>query len=702
MQTRQTLLYLGVSLLLAIFVTDPVDAQGSRRGGARLEPQPGVITRVEWSEDGKSLLFTNMGQRYRFHLETAERENLGPHEAGDPAALDRRSRRFRGRQSGMTGTYVGRPTRGRQYTQVDSPNGRWEAHYQNWNVVLKEKETGETIAVTITGNETIHYGTASWVYGEELGQNRAMWWTPDSQKLLFYKFDDTGVEPFHLVKGWSKINTEHYPEYYPKAGAQNPAAELLMYDLASQEITRIDAGGGSEEYIYNIRTSPDGAVMMVNWTDRLQQHLKVMAIDLETGACRTIVEERQETWQTNSPRMRYLEDNHRFIWTTEKSGYSHFELRDLDGTLHNSITAGDFQSAGIQFVDEEKGEVGFLGYSSPKNPYYQQYHLTNLDGSNQRRVTTLEFHHSNFNLSPDRKWLAAQFEEVNTPPCTALYNSEGKVVALLAQADPSTAANLAEMFKFRSNDGRFDIYGILYKPKDFNPLNRYAVINALYGGPGSNEISARYVSTPRGETQRGYLVVKVNNRGTGSRGKEFLGAAYLRLGDIDIQDHADAVRFLRSRPYFDGDRVGIVGSSYGGYMSAMGILKHPDVYAAAVDRSGPTDWRHYDTIYTERYMSTPQLNPDGYNIGRAMNGEYIENFKKEGGKLLIMHGMLDDNVHPTNAFQLIDALDKANASYESRFFPNNGHGLGRGSSTTQWEFFDRILRPKEIGGSVVF
>ena len=214
------------------------------------------------------------------------------------------------------------------------------------------------------------------------------------------------------------------------------------------------------------------------------------------------------------------------------------------------------------------------------------------------------------------------------------------------------------------------------------------MINALYGGPGSNEISARYVSAPRDENDRGYLVVKVNNRGTGGRSKAFLGATYLRLGDIDIQDHADAIRHLRSRPYFDGDRVGIVGSSYGGYMAAMGIFKHPDVYAAAVDKSGPTDWRNYDTIYTERYMSTPQLNKEGYDVGRAMT--YVDDFK---GQILILHGMIDDNVHPTNAFQLIDAMDKADKPYESRFFPNRGHGVGPGGTQSQWEFFNRVLMP---------
>jgi dipeptidyl-peptidase-4 len=660
------------------------------------DPRAGIISAVEWSEDGQFLTYTNMKTRYRFDLTSGEREELGAAE-DTPAPPRRRSRRSRGGGGGLTGTYVGRPSRGRQYTQVDSPNDRWEALYENWNVVLKEKETGEKIAVTITGNEDIHYGTASWVYGEELGQNRAMWWTPDSQKLLFYKFDDTGVNPFHLVTGWSKFNTVHYPEYYPKAGAKNPGAELLVYDLATQKITPIDVGGGSEEYIYNIRTSPDGAVMLVNWTDRLQQHLKVMAIDLETGSCRLVIDEQQPTWQTNSPAMRYLADHERFIWTSESSGFSHYQLRHLNGELIHQLSSGDFQATGIEFVDEETSQMGFRGFSSPVNPYYMQYHIVGLDGSNQRRVTTLDFHHSSFQLSPDKKWLVAQYEEVNTPPSTALYSTEGKLIARLAEGDPAAAANIAEMFSFRSNDDQHDIYGILYKPKDFDPTQQYPIINSLYGGPGSNEISARYAPNPRSENNRGYLVVKVNNRGTGNRGKAFLGAAYLRLGDIDIQDHADAIRMLRNRPYVDGSRVGIVGFSYGGYMSAMGILKHPDVYTAAVNGSGVTDWRHYDTIYTERYMSTPQLNPDGYDIGRATREDYVENFKDAGGHLLIMHGMVDDNVHPNNAFQLIDALDKGGAPYESRFFPNNGHGLGRGAGSTQWEFFDRVLQPQFRG-----
>ena len=680
---------------LALSLTATAAAQ-RRGGGQGASSSPGSVSRVAWSEDGKSVSFTNQGQRWTLDLETMKREKAGRDadrpERAAPRGRGRGSRRGGGGPS--TGTYSGRPRRGRQYTSVTSPGGGWTAHYEDWNLVLKPKDGGETVHITTDGNVDIHYGTASWVYGEELGQNTAMWWTPDSKKIVFYKFDDRGVEPFHLVTGWSGFNTTHYPEYYPKAGATNPAAELYVYDLASKKTTRIDAGGGREEYLFHVRATPNGE-MLVNWTDRLQQHLKVLKMDLGTGKCALVVEERQKTWQSNKPGMRFLKDGHRFIWTTEKSGYTHYELRDLDGKLHNAITKGEFPCGRIQFVDEENGMVGFEANSSSKNPYFAQYHMARLDGSAQRRVTTTDLHHSRYNLSTDKKWLIAQYEAPNTPPSTALYTTKGKLAASLAKADPKSAANLADMFTFKSNDGKYDIYGLLLKPGDFDPSKSYPIINSLYGGPGSGEFGMSYVSRPRGENNRGYLIMKVKNRGTGGRSKAFLGAAYERLGDIDIQDHADGIRHLRKRSYVDGDRVGIVGGSYGGYMSAMGVLKHPDAYTCAVNRSGVTDWRHYDTIYTERYMSTPQLNPSGYDIGRATKDEYIANFKEHGRHILIMHGMVDDNVHPTNAFQLINALDKASADYESRFFPNSGHGLGRGSSKTQQEFFDRILKPEQ-------
>ncbi len=679
--------------MMACFVCGLISKANAQRFG-RAASGPGIVSKVVWNEDGKSVEFTSQGKRFRYDLVTntpseVEVKKDENKQTETPRAFRRRSRQ----EAGNTGEYIGRPSRGRQYTKVKSPDEKWVAEYKDWNLVLENTESKEVVNVTTDGDENIHYGTASWVYGEELRQTKAMWWSADSKKIVYYKFDDTDVEKFYLLRGWSEINTELYPEYYAKAGAKNPAAELFVYDLETKKTTRVNVGGSGEEYIFGVRLSPLGDVMLVNWTDRLQKHLKVLAINLDTGKCETIVEEKQETWQKNSPVMAFLEDKKRFLWPTDKTGFTHYEVRDLTGKFYHTVTSGDFQISSFELMEDEN-LMSFVANSAEKNPYYSQFHLVGLDGEDQRRVTSLDFHHSNFQLSPDRKWLIAQYEEVNRPPCTALYKTDGTFVANIAESDFDSPANLAEMFTFKSDDGKFDIYGVLYKPKNFDESKSYPIINALYGGPGSNEISARYVGSERGECKRGYLVVKVNNRGTGGRGKAFLGAAYLRLGDVDIQDHADAIRLLRKRPYVDGDRVGIVGHSYGGFMAALGIFKHPDVYTAAVDRAGPTDWRNYDTIYTERYMSTPQLNSKGYDAGAAMT--YVKDFK---GKLLIMHGMLDDNVHPNNAFQLIEALDKAGKPYESRFWPNGGHGLGRGAGTTQSEFFDRVLKPESNKGA---
>jgi dipeptidyl-peptidase-4 len=285
-------------------------------------------------------------------------------------------------------------------------------------------------------------------------------------------------------------------------------------------------------------------------------------------------------------------------------------------------------------------------------------------------------------ISPDSKWFTAQYENTETPPSTALYSTNGKMITMLAEGQ-KVENNLTELFVFKANDGITDIYGVLHKPEGFDSSKKYPLIVSVYGGPDSRAISNRYQNGSR-STRGTYLVAQIDNRGTSGRGKAFKALVYGKLGDIDIQDQADGVRFLRQRAYVDGKRVGIYGHSYGGYMAAMGIVKHPDVFTAAVDRAGPTHWKNYDSIYTERYMNLPQDNPEGYENGSAMH--HVENMT---GKLLIMHGMVDDNVHPTNAWQFIAALDAAGKQYESRFFPTGTHGFG--GSETQWEFFQRYL-----------
>jgi dipeptidyl-peptidase-4 len=457
-----------IAILLAFSVCLSIANAQSRPATKPNGIPSGIVSNVEWSEDARSVEFYADGKRFQFDLENSKKSLLEPKDDGEENATEPpkvRMPRRRGRtDSGLTGKYLDRPTRGRQYTRVESPDGKWEAQYKDWNLILENKETKAIVNVTTDGNEQVHYGTASWVYGEELDQNKAMWWTPDSKKILYYKFDDTKVEKFYLLRGWSKINTELYPEYYAKAGASNPIAELFIYDLESEKTTRVDIGGSGEEYIYGIRSSPAGDVMMLNWTDRLQQNMKVLTIDLETGDCTPIIEETQSTWQTNSPGMTFLRDKQRFLWPTDKTGFTHYELRDLTGKHYYTVTQGQFQISSFNVMEDEN-LMSFIANSPTTNPYYKQFYLVDLDGKNQRRVTTLDYHHSNFQLSPDRKWLIAQYEEVNRPPCTALYKTDGTFVANLAESDPSTAANLAESCYFKSHDGKLDKKGNIKNPK---------------------------------------------------------------------------------------------------------------------------------------------------------------------------------------------------------------------------------------------
>ncbi len=653
----------------------------------------GILTQIEWSADGKYVEFTNWGNRYRFDLrrktcETVEvkkkeKKDAGGKEKKRPSRGERR-RRGEGKEEGKGEgelRRIPRPGRGRQYMTERSPDGKWYAVCKEWNVALENDETGEAIQVTKEGHRKFRYGTANWMYGEELNERHGMWWSPDSKKLVFYEFDERPVKDYYLTRDLTKYNTSLYTEGYTKAGDPNPIVSLIIYDLESGKCTPVDTGA-EDQYLYGMRFTPDGSELLYHRTDRRQKRLDIMALNFDTAETRVVVQETQDTWQDNAPYMRFLEDGKRFIWETEKTGWKQYELRDLDGSLVCTLTKGDYPATGIVKIDEEKGFIYYTAYSD-KHPLCLQLHRVRLDGTRQKRLTALSFNHSRFDLSPDRKWFIVRYEDVETPPSTALFSTEGKLVSTLAEG-PKLESHLSELFSYQAADGVTVLYGVLYKPEGFDPKKQYPLMVSVYGGPGSRAIRNTFRRQGHPTTKRGYLVARFDNRGTGGRGKAFMGAVYEKLGDVDIRDQADGVRYLRKRPYVDGNRVGIYGVSYGGFMAAMGVLRHPDVFHAASVGSGVTDWRQYDSIYTERYMNLPQDNPEGYRAGSCT--PYMDQFK---GKMLIMHGMLDDNVHPNNAWELIDALDKAKKKYESRFFPRAGHGVP--GSDTMWEFFRRHL-----------
>jgi dipeptidyl-peptidase-4 len=652
--------------------------------------QGGDIGSANWELAGGKLWFEKDG----WHTLDLKSGAVAPAD-GEPPATAAESRTPRGE-----GGRRGGPARGRQFASETSPDGAWTAVSEGGNLSLKPRE-GERIAVTTDGGDDLKYGQASWVYGEELDQTTAMWWSPDSKRVAFYRFDESKVKDFFILGGLTDTNTRVMSEAYPKPGAANPTASLLIYDLETKKTVAVDsfsaaagAREGTEYYLYNPLWTPDGSELLYSRTPRRQDVLDVLAANPTTGASRVVVTERQDAWQENRPLMRFLKDGRRFLWETEKTGFKHYELRSLDGSLLSTLTKGEWPAESVVLVDEEAGDVWFTAWSGKVAPQ-QQLHVAKLDGSACVRVTGDDFHHSNYRISPDGKFVIATAETTAIPPQTAVYARDGGArLATLAEGSTKGFATHeltpCELFTCKAADGETDLYGRIAFPPAFDPTKKYPVVVDTYGGPSVRLVVDRFNAGDQ-RTALGFITMTVDNRGTPGRGKKFETAAYLKLGQIDLDDQAAAVTHLAAmRPYFDGTRVGITGSSYGGYMSAGAVIRRGDVFHAAVAVSAPTDWRNYDTIYTERYMRTPQENPEGYDAG-----SWVKLAGKLGGKLMLFHGMVDDNVHPTNVFQLANALQSINRPFSMMLFPNSDHSVrGPAAESAKWSFFVDALKPE--------
>ncbi len=644
---------------------------------------------IEWSADGSNLYFERNAERLKMNLGSLKTEPTT--EKGD-------SKSARTTEGSMMRWDAGVERAG-QRTKEPSPDGNWNAVFSNNNVVLEMTDAGkkaelnlpEQIPVTEKGTDRLRYGTGCWVYGEELYQSRAMWWSPDSKKLVFYEIDEQHMKDYYLTLGNTESYTRIQTVRYPKAGDANPKVSLLVYDLESTETKRLVIDGEPEQYLYKIRFAPDGKELLVNRTNRHQNVLDVLAVDVESGAVRTVVTEVQETFQNNAPTMQFLTDGKRFVWETEKNGFKHFELRGLDGELINPLSkAGNYPCEEIVLIDETAGYFYYTAFSS-EIPLNQQLHRVKLDGSDHRELTKKPFNHTGFHISPKHEFFVAEYEAIDSPPAFALYNTEGKELKVLAEGDWKEALEAGfskpELFKFKADDGVTDIYGVLYKPMNFNEKKKYPLLIDVYGGPQSRDVTNRF-RPANPQCELGFLIASIGNRGTIGRGKAFEAATYKKLGGPDIQDQADGVKFLAKRPYVDGGRVGIYGHSYGGYMSALAVLKFPDIFHVAVAGAPVTDWRNYDTIYTERYMQTPQENSEGYQNGSCAN--YAENLK---GKLLLVHGLIDDNVHPSNTWQLSEKLQASDKRFDMMIYPNFQHGIGATYGALRWEYFIEHLKP---------
>lgn len=660
------------------------------QAAVRAEPvvKSGAIA-ATWSVDGKSFEFTRDGKRQRYDLATKTTVEA-------PAAAPAAGRGGPGGPGGRGGA----PERGRQVTEVLSPDSSLKASYRDRNLFVGARDGSNTQAVTTDGSaeKRIKYGTASWVYGEELAQSTAFWWSPNNKYLGYYRFDESGVPDYYLQLDQTKLQSTIDTEAYPKAGVTNPAVDLYVYNPATKQSVKMDVRDGKPldnavvgHYVYRVGWTPDGNEITFNRTNRRQNIMEFTACNPETGKCRVIVrEEWPASWTDNRPFIQFLKDQKRFIWSSERTGFRNYYLYDMTGKLLNPITTLPAEVAGVVKVDEATNTLWYMARDG-ENHLKLQLHRVGLDGKGDKRLTDPAFHHT-ISLSPDGKYFVDVAQTHDVAPTSRLIDGNGKVVAELATSDLSRFDALklrkVEMFTFLAADGKTTLRGTIAFPSNFDPSRKYPILMPVYGGPasGSNTPTENF-ATPHPNTEYGFLVVNLESRAAPGMGKRTLDAIYEKLGQVEMDDMAAGIKSLWSRPYVDKDNVGVYGTSYGGYTSAMLLMRHPDVFTAASASSPVTDWRHYDTIYTERYMWIPQENAAGYDAGSALR--YVNNLK---GRLMLYWGTADNNVHPNNMMQLVQALQRAGKSFDVQVGPDLGHTGINGDR--MMEFFIENLKAK--------
>ncbi|MEO8070723.1 MAG: DPP IV N-terminal domain-containing protein [Acidobacteriota bacterium] len=675
----------------------------------QLRAQPVYVSgalNVTWADDSRSFSYADaQGRRQRFDVAALTASTL---DSG--AAANSGPRAAAPRPDACPPMAI---ARGRQRPCATSPDGARNAYSRDRNVFLSDADGTHELALTSDGSSAgrIKYGTASWVYGEELDQTTAIWWSPDSRRVAFYRFDESKVQDYYLQTDQVGVQDSLDVEAYPKAGTANPQADLVVYDLGSKRTTVLDVRDGQPfaddvlgHYVYAVTWAPDGSELRLNRMNRRQQVIELIGCSPVTAKCRVILhDEWTSGWIDYRPVFRALDDGRRFIWESHRQGWLNYYLYSFSGGVLNAITHNTgFDSERIVTVDEERGLMFYMARDGD-NTLKLQLHSVRLDGTNDRRLTDAAYNHA-VRISPDSRLIVDVYQAHDRPPATRLIDADGKVVAELATSDMTRFNALGlrpvETFTYKAADGVTTLIGTIAFPAHFDPSRSYPALVPVYGGPAwsmdivLDGLPTENFTLPALNTEFGFLVVTVSSRAAPGLGRRALDAIYGRLGQTEMDDMALGIQALWSRPYFDRDRVGVYGTSYGGYTAVMELLRHPDVFAAGVASSPPTDWRLYDTIYTERYMGTPQDNPEGYAKASAMT--YASALR---GRLLVYYGTADNNVHPSNALGLIQALQRAGKSFEVQVGPDAEHsslGMGR-----MMEFLveNLIQRPERLKAS---
>ncbi|MDG2431494.1 S9 family peptidase [Flavobacterium sp.] len=566
-----------------------------------------------------------------------------------------------------------------------SPDGSKIAYARENNLFVYDLATKKTTQITTDGKKNaVINGITDWVYEEEFAFVKAFDWSADSKKLAYIRFDESEVPEFSM----SMFQKNLYPTVetfkYPKAGEKNAVVSLHLVDINTNATKKVDLGKYNDFYIARMQWTKDANVVSAQVLNRHQDNLDLLFIDGNSGKATVVLNEKDKAYVDVTDNLTFLKDNS-FIWTSEKDGFNHIYLYDKSGKLKNQVTKGNWEVTSYYGFDEKSKTVFYQ--STENGSINRAIYSIGLDGKNKKGLST-KTGTNGATFSPNFQYFINTFSSATQPTLYTLNAAkDGKQLQVIQDNAALTTKLKAfdlpskEFFVLKTEKGN-ELNAWIIKPKDFDPSKKYPVFMFQYSGPGSQQVMNAWSSSNdywfMMLTQQGYIVACVDGRGTGYKGADFKKVTQLELGKYEVEDQIDAAKVIGNYPYVDKSRIGIFGWSYGGFMASNCILKGNDVFKMAIAVAPVTNWRFYDSIYTERYMQTPQENASGYDQNSPIN--HVDKLK---GKYLLIHGSGDDNVHVQNSMQMMEALIQANKQFDSQIYPDKNHGIYGGMTRIQ-------------------
>lgn len=575
--------------------------------------------------------------------------------------------------------------KGKQSYATFSPDGSKVAFTRDNNLFYVTLADMKETEVTADGvfNKIIN-GSTDWVTEEELSFTRAFEWSGDGNSILYLTFDESAVREYNLQK-WNKgqLYPEDYKFKYPKAGEDNAKIKATIFSLSDSKKIEVDLNDSKEFYLARIRRTQDPSTFSLVKLNRLQNQMDIVHVNANTGKSSVILSEKNDRYIDVDfvDDLVYLKDGKHFVISSERNGYKHLYMFDMSGKMVRQITNGDWEVANLVGIDQSSRKAKVYYTSTEGSPMERYFYVTGIEGTGKQKLTTAPGVHS-INMSNDFKYYIDSYSSATTPLQVSLYTTKGnKLIKVLEDNKRLEATareyNLTpkEFFTFNTVDGT-SLNAFILKPTDFDESKKYPVLIYQYSGPGSQNVMNSWAGSHyywhQMLTQKGYIIAVIDTRGTGGRGEAFKKITYEQLGKYEVEDHIEGAKYLGGLPYVDDERIGIWGWSYGGYMSSLAIMKGAEVFNAAIAVAPVTNWRFYDTIYTERYMGKPQDNANGYDENSPTS--HVDKLK---GNYFLIHGTGDDNVHFQNAVTLQNALIASGKQFDSFYYPDRAHGIFR-------------------------